>query len=217
MGSDELTIKRIITGEWEENCYIINDIHQNAIVIDPGARGIDIIGYIKSNKLHFHAILNTHAHYDHIGAVEELKKEFTVPFYLHSQDLRLLKHANFYVKLFHGAGPVSIPDIDFYLDKMENPLVFEEMIIRIHFTPGHTNGSVCFSINNCLFTGDTIFGGNIGRTDLPGGNKSLLGKSLKIITELPENTVIYPGHGESTILSRELQYNKKFIEALTWE
>ena len=217
MGSKEISVKRVKTGKWEENCYIIKDLENNAIVIDPGAEAKDIIRFVKKNELHVHAIINTHAHYDHIGAVTELKKEFSVPFYLHSKDQRLLRHANFYLKLFLGSEPVSIPEVDYFLDKMDNPLLCQGIPVQVLFTPGHTNGSVCFRIFNCLFTGDTVFKGDIGRTDLPGGNASLMKKSLKMMLKLPENTLIYPGHGESTTLASELNNNKRFIEALEWE
>lgn len=210
-------IEKIITGKWKENCYIIYDVNKYSIVIDPGSDSDRIINFIKSKNLKVLAILNTHGHYDHIGAVNKLKDIFSIPFFLHFKDQRLLSHANLYLKLFLGDEFIQIPKVDYYFDKIRLPIKLVDFSIQILFTPGHTEGSVCFHIDDFIFTGDTLLKGKIGRIDLPGGDEHTMKKSLKRISKLPTRIIIYPGHGESTTLSNELKHNNEFIEAIQWE
>ena len=163
-----------------------------------------------------HAILNTHAHYDHIGAVEYLKSKYSIPFYLHSNDEKLLKSANLYIKIFDGTELIKIPEVDYYYDMIKNRIIISDFSIDVLFTPGHTIGSVCLIIEKCIFTGDTLLDGKIGRTDLPGGDEKSLKNSLKLISKLPKNFTIYSGHGRSTSIEKQLKYNKNFIEILNW-
>jgi hydroxyacylglutathione hydrolase len=200
-------IKCFINGSWKENCYILC-YSSNAIIFDPGDCYQPIVDFLCSNNLTPVAILNTHAHFDHITSVYELQQKYNIPFYLHSNDKKLLNTANLYMKLFGGSNIIKIPKVDYYLDEVSN-LVFNGININILFTPGHTDGSICFSYNNILFTGDTLLKGKIGRVDLPGGNLDKLISSLKKISLLPKNTLIYPGHGEITLLKNELLFNKQ--------
>ena len=211
-----ISVKQIANGKWKENCYIVNALNKDALIIDPGNDGKRIVNFIGDNKLNVLAILNTHAHYDHVGAVKDLKDEFSVPFFLHSKDQKLLRTANLYMLVFDGSDPVSIPTVDYYFDQIETPIQLGDLSIEVLFTPGHTEGSVCFHIEDYLFTGDTLLNGNIGRIDLPGGDEPSLKKSLKIISKLPERIIVYPGHGKSTTLSCELKYNMSFIKAIQW-
>ena len=200
-------IKCFINGSWKENCYILC-YSSNAIIFDPGDCYHLIVDFLCSKNLTPVAILNTHAHFDHITSVYELQEKYNIPFYLHSNDKKLLKTANLYMKLFGGSNIIKIPKVDHYLDEVSN-LVFNGINIDILFTPGHTDGSICFSYNNILFTGDTLLKGKIGRVDLPGGNLDKLISSLTKISLLPKNTLIYPGHGEITLLKNELLFNKQ--------
>lgn len=209
-------IRKIVTGKWKENCYIVNSFNNDAIIIDPGSDEECIVNFIEGNRLNIIAILNTHAHYDHIGAVNDLKNKLSIPFFLHSKDQKLLKYANLYTKVFEGDNRISIPTVDYYFDQIGMTIQLGEFSVQVFSTPGHTEGSVCFQIENYLFTGDTLLNGKVGRVDLPGGDEATLNKSLKIISELPVNIIVYPGHGESTSLSSELKYNKEFIEATQW-
>ena len=184
------------------------------MIIDPGSDAKRINEFIKVNNMNVCAILNTHAHYDHIGAITKLKDKFSTPFFLHSKDEKLLKTANLYKVLFDGSGFIKIPDVDYYFDKIDIQDYLASFSIKVIFTPGHTWGSVCLLIEDCLFTGDTIFKGKIGRVDLPGGDEQTLNKSLKIISKLPSLTNIYPGHGTSSTIGHELKYNNSFIQAL---
>ena len=206
-----LNIKTIKTGKWRENCYIVYDLSKSGFIIDPGDNYNEIIKYINNYNINVLAIVNTHAHYDHISAVSTLKDTLEVPFYLHSKDKRLLKSANLYRILFEGEQTITIPSIDHFLDECNESLIFNNIEVKVIETPGHTEGSVCFQIDNFLFTGDTLFEKDIGRVDLPGGNKEQLIESLKKISELPTSLKLYPGHGNSTILGFVMDNNQKLM------
>lgn len=208
----EIFIKQIPNGKLKENCYIVSNDSKNAIIIDPGCDEKSIVNFIKDNNLIAIAIINTHAHYDHIGAISRLKNEFSIPFFLHSKDDRLLKSANLYAKLFEGIGLIKIPDVDYYFDHIDIQDHLMDFSLTVLYTPGHTWGSVCFHIEDCLFTGDTLLNGKIGRVDLPGGDGPSLNKSLTIISKLPHQTKIYPGHGNPSTIGHELIHNKNFIQ-----
>jgi glyoxylase-like metal-dependent hydrolase (beta-lactamase superfamily II) len=156
------------------------------------------------------AILNTHGHFDHVGEVQNLKNKFGCPFYLHSKDEKLLKTANFYLKLFEGEDKILIPKIDYYLDYLKI-LHVGNFFIEIFPTPGHTEGSVSFFINNFLFSGDVLFKNDIGRLDLPGGNATKMKESLMMVAALSEEVLIYPGHGNHFKLSEALVNNNSFL------
>ena len=210
----KINIKLIPTGKWKENCYIISNSIGDALIIDPGDDKQKIEKYLDSNDFNISAILNTHAHYDHIGAVKYFKDKYHIPFFLHSADERLLKTANLYIKLFDGLGLIKIPSVDYFYDQYNVQDVIDSFKVEVIFTPGHTQGSVCLLIDGCLFTGDTLLKGNIGRTDLPGGNNTVLNQSLITISKMPSQTYIYPGHGTSSTIEHELIYNNSFIQAL---
>ena len=177
----ETRIKQIPTGKWKENCYVINNRNKDALIIDPGADKKSIVNYIEYNNLKISAILNTHAHYDHIGAVQCLKDKFHAPFFLHSEDEKLLRASNLYVKMFDGSGLIEIPGVDYFYEQSDVNDIIENFSIKVIFTPGHTQGSVCLLIDSLLFTGDTLLNGKIGRTDLPGGDRNAIKESLKIL------------------------------------
>lgn len=202
-----MRVKRIITGRLKENCYVVYE-NKNSFIIDPGSDPDLIIDFVESKNLKVLAILNTHGHYDHIGAVKELKDKFKIPFFLSWKDQKLLKHANLYFMFFKGAKFIQIPKVDYYFNK--SPIKLKYFLIGILETPGHTLGSVCLQIENCLFTGDTLLKGEIGKIDRINGDKKMMKKSLKEISKLSPKIIIYPGHGEITMLSDELKYNNEF-------
>jgi hydroxyacylglutathione hydrolase len=199
----EMIIKRFINGNWAENCYVVSS-NRDVVIIDPGGNLLQIVEYIDTNKFIVHAVLNTHAHFDHIGAVAEIKEKYNCPFYLHSKDNRLLRSANLYMKVFSGERALKIPAVSYFFDQIVTPLTFGSLSIDILFTPGHTEGSVCFLIGGNLFTGDTLLKGKVGRVDLPGGNKEKIQTSLADILKLPGELLLYPGHGESSSIVEEL-------------
>lgn len=213
MSENAIAIEKIANGELKENCYVVSNSDMDCIIIDPGDEADRIIGVIEDKKLNVLAILNTHGHYDHIGAVAGLKNHFKVPFYIHSADRKLVKSANLYIKLFNGKNAIVIPEMDDFFDNKESTMYFGRIQIHIVETPGHTNGSICLLINNHLFTGDTLFKGSVGRVDFPGGSAKKLRNSLNILSKLPGTTTIHPGHGGDSSIEQEVCNNKVFIEA----
>jgi hydroxyacylglutathione hydrolase len=213
-------ITTIVTGHWRENTYLITAIDQTdagtpAISIDPGNNFELIEAHMTSQHAKPLAILNTHGHYDHISAVADVKKKWNVPFYLHSQDHKLLKSANFYRKIFEEDRVIEIPEVDYFFERVQNPLQIGGFTIEVIETPGHTPGSVCLLVNGtALFTGDTIFKNNVGRTDLPGGNKEQLRESIRKIVSLNPQLTVYPGHGSSALLSEIRRDNKDLKELI---
>lgn len=208
-----ISIKRIITGKWSENCYIVYDSSRNAVAIDPGGDSELIESFLNSERLELKAILNTHAHFDHVGAVATLKDRFVAPFYLHSGDWKLLAQANLYLSVFLGQEKIQVPAVDFDLAKIPEVSI-GEMQFRVLPCPGHTPGGVSFQIESSLFSGDTLLSEKTGRTDLPGGDRPALVQSVRSLFSLPKNMTVYPGHGEPRSLSDTISSNAEISEML---
>lgn len=195
-----MRFQKFVSGPWKENGYVVSSDNGESVIIDPGGELEAIKSYVAQNALSVHAILNTHAHYDHLGAVVPIKEAYNVPFYLHSADDKLLKMANFYRTLFLGEENIRIPSIDIDLSGV-SIVRLGSIEIEIAHTPGHTPGSVCFVIDGEIFSGDTIMAKHVGRTDLPGGDKELLFASVRLLTDgFSADTPIHPGHGESATI-----------------
>ena len=205
-----MKIQKFVNGKWKQNTYIVSNQNE-CIVIDPGGSFSDISDYIIVNNLKLLSIFNTHGHFDHIVEVQNLINKFNCLFYLHSKDEKLVKSANFYLSLFEGQSKILIPENINYLDSLEK-IQIGTFSIEILFTPGHTEGSVCFLIENSLFSGDILFRTDIGRLDLPGSNKLKMKESLKKLAKLPEKISIYPGHGGQFKISEALIQNSSFID-----
>jgi len=184
------------------------------VVIDPGDDFETIVDYVVESGLRLLAILNTHGHYDHVGAVALLRSAFGVPFYLHRNDLKLLRHTNLYRKLFDGERSIVIPPVDRFCDELQHPLTFGGLEFQILHTPGHTSGGVSFVSDSDVFTGDTLFRGAVGRIDLPGGNERELRASLRKLSRLDPEMVIHPGHGRPSTIGAELRDNAPLRKAL---
>jgi hydroxyacylglutathione hydrolase len=186
-------VATIVTGRWRENCYVVC-AGTDAVVVDPGGELEQIEERLSG--LRVHAVLNTHAHYDHLGAVVPVCDAHGCPFRLHPADEDLLKRANFYRTLFLGEDQIQIPTIDGPLAHGER-LTFGALELEVVHTPGHTPGSVCFECDGELVTGDTVMARHLGRTDLPGGDREQLLASVAMLAErYPPATRIWPGHGE---------------------
>jgi len=169
-------------------------------LIDPGSEAFKIKRYIDENALKPLAIIATHGHIDHVGAVKELKEVYNIPFYMSSKDVKLLRQANLYRVLFNISEPVIAPVVSNELSSSEHILKIHPFDIKIMITPGHTAGSVCLIIDDEIFSGDTILAECLGRTDLPGGNKDALTESISRLRKLPNDMMVWPGHGRSFFL-----------------
>jgi glyoxylase-like metal-dependent hydrolase (beta-lactamase superfamily II) len=196
-----------------QNCYVVRDRNRHAVIVDPGGEAATIIDHVRRHDLKAHAILNTHAHHDHIGAVDEVREALGTPFHLHSRDVILLKAAAAYHVVFHRRRGFRPPDVDRYLEETPT-LRMGDLHIAVLETPGHSPGGVCFATADCVLTGDTLLPGRVGRVDLPGGDAGLLRASLRRLSELPLATRVFPGHGDSSTIGDQLRTNAAFREAL---
>jgi hydroxyacylglutathione hydrolase len=197
----------IVNGKWRENCYIVSGPDGSALVIDPGVESDRIAEYLDDHRLSPSAILVTHAHHDHVGALPALIERYSVPWYIHSNEQHTLKHMNLLRKFFDAAQPLKLPEPDGYVDELGSPLTIEGFHPEFVETPGHTRGGVSFIIGDALFPGDTLFRRGVGRVDLPGGDPHVLGQSLFRLSRLAPTMVVYPGHGNSTTLADVLSNN----------
>ena len=190
-----LKFHTLALGNYQTNCYIVHEENaKTCVIIDPGYQAEDILQELQGLGLTLEAILLTHGHFDHVGAVKTLAAETNCRVYLHREESALPE--------MFTAGPL------FYTDLYENnTLSLAGLDFRVMHTPGHTPGSVCLICEKHLFSGDTLFAGSCGRTDLPGGDWTAIRKSLLQLRELEGEFAVHPGHGESTTLSLERQYN----------
>ncbi len=208
----EVTIKSITVGLWKTNCYLIA-FGNEGLLVDPGEDFETIINSFNLDNIKLKGIINTHGHFDHIGAVAELKERYKIPFFIHSKDKRLIGQSNIYRGMAGDPTVKETPIIDDFLDNFEY-IELKDKKVKIHYTPGHTAGCVCFEIDGNLFTGDTIYNDNIGRYDLPSGNKDMLINSINYILKNFKGYKIYSGHGESFILDEKHIENIKEIMVL---
>lgn len=199
-----MIIRQLPLGPLQANCYLVGcEETQEAVVIDPGDEPGRILGEIDDLALHVVAILNTHAHFDHIGANAALVTATGAPLAMHVLDVPLLKELGG-AAYFGFEIPVS-PAPTILLEE-DQVISFGKESLRTLFTPGHTPGHVSFYSEavGVLFDGDVLFAGGIGRTDLPGGSPEKLMEAIetKLMT-LPNETVVYSGHGPTTTIGQE--------------
>ena len=194
-----MEINRLVLGPLQTNTYLLS-IDDEVILIDPASKAEKLIEIIGDRKLL--AILLTHGHFDHIKAVDGLYKQYGCPIYLHKSDEYLARDKNsgsdFGFNIF-----ISCPTTDV----KEGLMKIGKFEIQTIYTPGHTEGSVIYVIEDAIFTGDTLFNGTIGRTDLEGGDMHKMKDSLRIFKQFDKDYDIYPGHEMSSKLSVELQTN----------
>ena len=179
-------------GYLQTNCYLLTG-PDGVIAIDPGAEPQRVLSALEGRRLA--AILLTHGHFDHVGAVRDLAAETGCPVYLCEQELSLppaiTAGALYYTHTYAEGDELTIAGLTF----------------TVLHTPGHTPGSVCLRFGDVLFSGDTLFAGSCGRTDFPDGDPAIMAKSLRRLANLTDNLTICPGHGESTTLDEEKRYN----------
>jgi len=206
-------IEKLEIGPMGTNCYLaICPDTSAALIIDPGYSADFITQKILDLKLKPKSIMVTHAHIDHIMGVLELKLNFGIPFMVNKKDLFLLKRADETAEYFLGpheykelsAWKEAEKLVDYYIRDGEE-ITFGEERVKVIETMGHTPGSVCFYSKGFLFSGDTLFKGGVGRTDLSYSWKEGLERSLKKLAKLPPETIVYPGHGPETTIEEELK------------
>ena len=191
-----MQVTRLPLGVYQANCYIIYEENsKSCCVLDPGGEAKKVLEFMELRGLSLDAVLLTHGHFDHVGAVKELHEATGCKVYLCTEDCTMPAKWT--------AGELFYTDS--YVEGDE--LNLAGLTIQVLHTPGHTPGSVCLLAENSLFTGDTLFAGSCGRTDLPGGDQSVLFNTLLRLATLEEDYTCYPGHSGSTTLAREKQYN----------
>lgn len=189
------------------NCYLLTcDLTGKGVLVDPGADGPEIYRWVRQKGVEIEYILLTHGHVDHIGAVDELRELTGAKVGIQAQDAEMLTDGRKNLSSYFGPALVLKP-ADMFLDDGQIIKV-GELEITVLTTPGHSEGSVCFLTPDGVLSGDTLFAGSIGRTDFPGGSleRLLQGIEAKLLI-LPEDTAVFPGHGEETTIGRERREN----------
>ena len=191
----KVIIERMPAGSYQVNMYLLAcpETHQ-AVLIDPSGNVKEIMSLIRQKEYQVQYILNTHGHADHIIANEHLKRTLKVPVCMHEDDIRFFADAENRSAIEKELG-LSVPQTADIRLKDGDIIETGSLRIEVIHTPGHTPGSVCFLVDGNLFTGDTLFVGDVGRTDLTGGSLEILLESLeKRIITLPDETIVWPGH-----------------------
>ena len=216
MDATEMMVGGVVVGLFQENCYIIGSRQTGeAICFDPGDEPDEIRALAREMRVKIVKIACSHAHLDHIMAVRALKEETGAPFLLHRDDVELARSMPASALAMLGRRELPAPEPDFFLtdgDDLEIPGIS----LRILHTPGHTQGSICLYGGGMLFSGDTLFQGSIGRTDLPGGSyPQILESIITRLLELPDETIVRPGHMDQTTIGSERRHNPFILDALS--
>ncbi len=211
----ELLIRGIVVGVFAENCWIVGSRRTGeAICIDPGDQPDEILALALDMGVAIKRIANSHAHIDHILGVRGVQRSTGAQFLLHEGDLGIARDSGRHAAMMLGREDEPAPDPDAFLADGDVVEV-EGLKLRVIHTPGHTQGSVSFYTKGLLFSGDTLFRGSIGRTDLPGGNyEQEMASIVDKLLALPDDTVVLPGHMEETRIGHERKTNPFVLEEL---
>jgi hydroxyacylglutathione hydrolase len=208
----EATIKnmvliRLVVGPLQVNCFILADEKtKDAVVIDPGNDAQEILKIIKNKGLIVRYIVITHGHFDHVGANKELKDATGAELLIHEADAPVMASASRQSQAF-GMNTASSPRADRYV-KHGDIITAGEISLKVLHTPGHSPGGISLLEQGMVFTGDALFAGSIGRTDLPGGDLMTLISSIRMnLMVLPDDTKVFCGHGPATTIGDERKDN----------
>lgn len=200
-------LNKLALGPLGTNCYIVHS-NNEAIIFDPGGDGDKLVNWLDENNMSPVAVLLTHAHFDHIGAVDHIRDYFSIPVYLHKEEADWLEDPSLNGSSLFQDSKIKSRPADYFLHIGKNdiaPFTFE-----VRYTPGHSPGSVSFVFHEgkMVIGGDALFRGGIGRTDLPGGNTQVLIDSITTeLLTLDESYAVYPGHGPETTIGMEVETN----------
>jgi len=202
-----MLLMRLVVGPLQVNCFILADEKtREAVVIDPGDDAQDILLIIKEKGLKVLYIVNTHGHFDHIGANKAIKEATGAEILIHEGDSAVLASAPSQSAMF-GMKSVSSPSADRFV-KHGDVIRAGEVSLKVLHTPGHSPGGICLLEEGIVFTGDALFAGSIGRTDFPGGDLATLLRSIKTnLLTLPDDTKVFSGHGPASTIGDERREN----------
>jgi len=203
MMSDRLVVHQMSVGPLQVNCFIVACRSTGeAAVIDPGGDGERILHVAEKAGVRIRKVINTHGHFDHIGANQHIVEMTDAELLIHADDLPLLQKASDHAKVY-GLSVAASPEPDRLLDQGDAFQV-GALDFNVFHVPGHSPGSICLLAEGHLFVGDVLFSGSIGRTDLPGGDFESLVKGVRErLFALPDETIVHPGHGPDTTIGRE--------------
>ncbi|MCF6247060.1 MAG: MBL fold metallo-hydrolase [Desulfobacula sp.] len=202
-----MIVKKLEVGPIMANCFIVGcETAKEAVVIDPGDDADRILMELAKAELTVKYLINTHGHFDHVGANKRMKEVTGAKLAIHPDDEPMLEQLSQSAQMF-GLSAENSPPADILL-KDGDELKFGEITLKVIHTPGHSKGGICLHTLGHLFAGDTLFAGSIGRTDLAGGDYDTLISSIKEkLLPLEEGTVVYTGHGPETSISNEKRMN----------
>ncbi|TNE55884.1 MAG: MBL fold metallo-hydrolase [Bacteroidetes bacterium] len=206
-------IKQFTFNPFQENTYLLYHKSGEALIIDPGCyerhEKKELEDFLEQENLELKALLNTHCHIDHVLGNSFVKERFQVPFYMHREDLETLRSVSSYAHMYGFPGYEPSPEPDHFLEDGQL-LEIGPFRLKVIFGPGHAPGHVAFYSEEqaVLIGGDILFQGSFGRVDLPGGSLEVLKKTIfERIFTLPDETLVYPGHGPETSIGQERQTN----------
>ncbi|MCU7205053.1 MBL fold metallo-hydrolase [Turicibacter sp. TA25] len=204
-----MNVYPLVLGPVQTTCYVVSS-QGRAVIVDPAANATKIIQYLGTKKLIPEAILLTHGHFDHIGAVNELAAKYSLPIYAHKSEKEYFDQPEVNLSTMMYQPFVLSEDLDYHWLADGATLTCLDTQVKIFHVPGHTSGSLCYYFvkDRMVFTGDTLFKQSIGRTDFIYGNHQQLvtGIRQKLLT-LPDDTLVYPGHGDCTTVADEKRNN----------
>jgi len=211
-----LLIRTFTLGPLDTNCYLAADpASGQSIIIDPAEPSPLLVETVRSEHFSIEGIVATHAHGDHIGGNDALKVEFGCPIMVHEREAAALTDSYLNLSTLAGIGCIESPPADRLL-RDGDQIRLGDLSLRVIHTPGHSPGSLCLHVNGVLFSGDTLFAGGIGRTDFPGGSMEEILDSIRTrLMALPDDTIVYPGHGPETTIGDERRHNPFLQESET--
>lgn len=202
-----MIIESVVVGPLLVNCYVLGcESSREGVVLDPGHDVERILSVVSRHGLKVVSVINTHGHFDHTGGNKKIVNETGAGLLIHELDAPMLARAVDTAAMFGLTAENSPPPTRFLTESEFIP--FGKFRLQVLHTPGHTPGGCSLFIDGMVFTGDTLFSDSVGRTDFPGGSSVALGKSIREkLLVLPDDTLVYPGHGPSTTIGRERRHN----------